>query len=52
MEWLKGESDIKEKAGTAGELSAVDAELVELFNSAPEWKRKAALALLRAAEEK
>ena len=52
VEWLKGETDIKEKAGTAGELSAVDAELVELFNSAPEWKRKAALALLRAAEEK
>ena len=52
VEWLKGETDIKEKQPTDnGELSEAEAEIVELFNSAPEWKRKAALALLRAAEE-
>lgn len=52
VEWLKGESDIKEKQPTDnGELSEDEAALVELFNSAPEWKKKAALALLRAAEE-
>lgn len=52
VEWLRGETDIKEKQPTDnGELSKDEAELVELFNSAPEWKRKAALALLRAAEE-
>lgn len=52
IEWLKGESDIKEKQPTInGELSEDEAALVELFNSAPEWKKKAALALLRAAEE-
>lgn len=52
VEWLKGESDIKEKQPTdIGELSEAEAEIVELFNSAPEWKKKAALALLRAAEE-
>lgn len=52
VEWLKGETDLKEKQPTDnGELSKDEAELVELFTNAPEWKRKAALALLRAAEE-
>ena len=51
VEWLKGETDIKEKPTPKGELSSGDAELIELFKAAPEWKRKAALALLRAAEE-
>ena len=52
VEWLKGETDIKEKQPTDnGELSKDEAELVELFTNAPEWKKKAALALLRAAEE-
>lgn len=52
VEWLKGETDLKEKQPTDnGELSKDEAELVELFTNAPEWKKKAALALLRAAEE-
>lgn len=31
--------------------SGVDAEVLELFRNAPEWKKKAALALLKAAED-
>lgn len=53
VEWLKGETDIKEKAAPISEdsLDAVDIEILKLFNEAPEWKKKAALALLRAAED-
>lgn len=51
VEWLKGETDIKEKPDILGTLTADDIEFAKLYNSAPEWKRKAALALLRTAEE-
>lgn len=50
VEWLKGETDIKEKPDILGTLTADDIEFAKLYNSAPEWKRKAALALLRTAE--
>lgn len=52
-EYLTGETDIKEKAAPISEdsLDAVDIEILKLFNEAPEWKKKAALALLRAAED-
>ena len=39
-----------EKAAPVSE-SGVDAEVLELFRNAPEWKKKAALALLKAAED-
>ena len=53
VEWLKGESDIKEKAAPAigDDFTESDIKFMELFASAPEWKRKAAMALLMAAEE-
>ena len=53
VEWLKGESDIKEKAVPAigDDFTESDIKFMELFASAPEWKRKAAMALLMAAEE-
>ena len=53
VEWLKGETDIKEKAAPAigDDFTESDIKFMELFASAPEWKRKAAMALLMAAEE-
>lgn len=52
VEWLKGETDIKEKPAPKGELSGKAAELVELFEKASPELRAAALAVLRAAENK
>lgn len=53
VEWLKGETDIKEKAAPAigDDFTESDIKFMELFSNAPEWKRKAAMALLMAAEE-
>ena len=53
VEWLKGETDIKEKVAPAigDDFTESDIKFMELFASAPEWKRKAAMALLMAAEE-
>ena len=50
VEWLKGETDIKEKPTPKGELSGKAAELVELFEKASPELRAAALAVLRAGE--
>lgn len=50
VEWLMGESDVKEKS-PAPEMSAELNELVKLFDAAPEELRKAALAVLRSAEK-
>ena len=52
VEWLKGETDIKEKPAPKGELDGKALELVELFEKASPELRAAALAVLRAAEEK
>lgn len=52
VEWLKGETDIKEKPTPKGELDGKALELVELFEKASPELRAAALAVLRAAEEK
>lgn len=52
VEWLKGETDIKEKPIPKDELSGKAAELVELFEKASPELRAAALAVLRAADEK
>ena len=45
--------DQTEKAAPVSEsgLDAEDIEILKLFSNAPDWKRKAALALLRAAED-
>lgn len=52
VEWLKGETDTKEKPAPKGELSGKAAELVELFEKASPELRAAALAVLRAAENR
>lgn len=53
VDWLKGESDIKEKPVPDGNgLSEEDRQLIELFKKAPDELKRAALAVLRAAEEK
>jgi transcriptional regulator with XRE-family HTH domain len=52
VEWLKGETDIKEKPIPKDELEGKALELVALFEKASPELRAAALAVLRAAEEK
>ena len=52
VEWLKGETDKKEKPIQTDELSGKALELVQLFEKASPELRAAALAVLRAAEEK
>ena len=39
VEWLKGETDIKEKPDILVTLTADDIEFAKLYNSATEWTR-------------
>lgn len=49
---VMGVEEIKKAAPVSESgLDADDIEILELFSNAPEWKRKAALALLKAAED-
>ena len=49
---VMGVEEIKKAAPVSESgLDADDIEILKLFSNAPEWKRKAALALLRSAED-
>lgn len=51
VEWLRGETDIKEKPTAAGELTDKELKLLELFKSASPELRAAAMAVLESAEK-
>lgn len=51
VEWLRGETDIKEKPAKHGELTDKQLHLLKLFENASPELRAAALAVLESAEK-